>query len=344
MKRQSFFFALLVGSSTVGYLACVGDVVGTTPPPDAGSDGGGGADAVVPSDGGVADAAVDVLPPQGCPVGCLPLAPQGWAGPSAVYDGPSSGKPSTCPATQYTQKEVEAKAGVTAAPAACDCGNPTFAGNGVCTANIESYTSTTCGGNALFVDTISTGNCKNPGFAFSGVKVTAPTLVDAGGCSYPNPTKTLPPPTFASETVACGSAQTTACPSAPKCAATPVPAAPFTRMCIHQGGDVPCPSADYSKRFVTYRTLADARDCTACTGKASGGTCATAWGTVGNQSQCNIVTTLGNTAGSTCVANVASTTYVKAGFGVTGSTCTPTGGAPQGAATLQDAVTFCCNN
>lgn len=345
MNQRAIFLAIVVSSSAFGYLACVGDAVTPPPEPDAGGNDSGGNDSGGSTDaGGGGDVAIDVLPPEDCPVGCLPRAPQGWVGPSAVYDGPSAGKPQACPATQYTQKEVDAKQGVTAAPAACDCGNPTFAGNGVCTANIESYTSTTCGGNPLFVDTLSTGNCKNPGFAYAGMKVTAPTLVDAGGCSYPSPTKTLPPPAYASETVACGAPQVTACPSAAKCAATPVPAAPFTRICIHQGGDVPCPSADYAKRFVTYRTLTDARDCTACTGKASGGSCATAWGLVGSQSQCNVNTTLGNTAGSTCAANVASTAYFKAGFGVTGSTCTPTGGSPQGTATLADPVTFCCNN
>lgn len=69
------FGAILVAA------ACVGD----DPAPSVGSGG---------NDGSLSP---DALPSQNCPLECLPPAPAGWTGPSAVYDGPQQDKPAACP-------------------------------------------------------------------------------------------------------------------------------------------------------------------------------------------------------------------------------------------------------
>src|SRR5687768_2028633 len=58
-----------------------------------------------PGDGSVPDISPDAAPPVGCAQDCLPPAPAGWKGPSAVYDGPTAGKPTECTGQYYTQKE-----------------------------------------------------------------------------------------------------------------------------------------------------------------------------------------------------------------------------------------------
>jgi hypothetical protein len=334
---------LATSTSFSAYVACVGDTTAVT---DASAPDASTADAPLtdasPGDGS-ADASTDVAPSLGCPSGCLPSAPSGWVGPSAVYDGPSAGKPTGCVGSVYTQKELDAYQGLDAGPATCSCGTPTFGGDGYCSAGMAQYTASDCSGApSVVLGAMGGRSCENPS-ANGYVRFATPSVADAGTCSFPSPTTTLPDASFAAENVSCGLAQATACPTAPACVTTPVPSQPFTRICIHQDGDAPCPSADYSQRFVAYRDFDDTRSCSACAGTAPTGTCSTGWASFSSSSACNVAVTFPYTAGSSCVL-LSTANWVGSNFGFTGTTCAADGGAPQGDVTATNPVTFCCNN
>ncbi len=308
MKHRVLFLLGIAVSSLVGVVACVGDAPTTTPPTtnDAAAN-----DAAANDTGTAADAGPPDVAPVGCPAGCLPLAPAGWIGPSAVFDGPTAKKPTACPNDTYTQKELDGLQGVSSDPAVCNCGAPTFQGASCTAVAVDYYSDSTCTNAQLNLGTWANGDCKAPGSTPNGyVKFGTPTLADAGTCAFPNPTKTVPAPSYTAENVSCGSPSATTCPANAKCAATPVPAAPFNRVCIHQDGDVACPAvAEYQKRFVTYRNLDDTRACSACTGTAAAAGCTMAWVAVGNTLQCQSVASYPNVAGSSCVPSASAKVF-----------------------------------
>lgn len=336
MKHRAIVVLGVALGSFTGYVACVGDAPTPTGQPDSGT----------PSDSGnVSDAGPPDVAPIGCPSGCLPAAPSGWIGPSAVFDGTTAAKPAACPTSTYTQKELDGVQGLTGDPAACACGAPTFQGSSCTSVAVDYSSDGTCSSPQLNLGTFAGGDCKGPSSNPTGyVKLQAPTVADAGTCAFPNPTKTVPAPSFATENLSCGNPSPAACPANAKCTLTPVPAAPFNRVCIHQDGDNPCPPvAEYAKRFVTYRNVDDTRGCSACTGTASAAGCTMVWTTLGNTLQCQAISSYPNTAGSTCLG-AANAKVIATSATLTNPTCTAAGGKPTGAATLANPVTFCCNN
>jgi hypothetical protein len=346
-------------------VACVGDdpaASGTPADNDAGmsSSGGsssGGSSSGGSSSGGIVDAGPDATldpdaaPPLGCPLGCLPPAPMDWIGPSAVYDGTTASKPTSCPAL-YTQQELATHRDMTAGPATCTCPTGTVVG-AKCTATARVYTVSSAGcttkagfNNVALDSTMCTAAVGTSTDAF----VLAPTVASVGTCSYATPTPVKPAPTFGTETVSCGLPQAAAsCENRADCVATPVPDAPFTRLCIHKDGDVLCPSADYSVRLLTYKSIDDQRGCAStCAGTPTGaGTCGTGWGfdTAGSKTCTTDAPPTGNTAAVTCGAVPSAKSVINPkGLAPTGITCTPSAGSsPNGAATSIDPVTFCCN-
>ncbi len=308
------------------------------------TDGGSTGDTGAPCPPGATDCLdPDAAPPAGCPTDCLPPAPAGWVGPSATYDGAESGKPTDCPAT-YDQKEVEAHVGMTAPAATCDCGTAVVTGR-KCVADVVLFSQAGCNGTPTLEGTASSGTgCLTT--VTSGkpaYRVETPTLVP-GACTFPNAKTTLPPPTFDKVQVSCGAAQAKACETRADCVATPAPAQPFTRLCIHKDGDVPCPSQDYAKRFVAHKKVDDTRACTACTATPTGGSCGTSWGNRASAAMCVNVPAPNDKTVNTCYSYPGVGTVVDIGAtGPSSATCTPAGGAPSGTATSEDPVTFCCN-
>lgn len=296
----------------------------------------------------------DAAPPAGCPLGCLPPPPGGWTGPSAVWDDESAKKPAGCPAT-YTLEEVESHRDMTAAPAVCACAPGTNSG-AKCSANARVYTvsgtscTTKAGFNTLTVDS---NGCSTAVGTADNVIVLTPTFAQ-GTCSYKAPNVTKPAPVYGKETISCGLPQTAAtCENRADCVATPIPEAPFTRLCIHKDGDELCPSADYANRFVTYKKIDDQRACNAdCAGTPTGGVCGTKWGFTASgklPGDCLAASVdpppSDYTAGSSCAPAPPSTSVINGrGLVPTGMACSLTKEAtPIGAVTSLDAVTFCCN-
>jgi hypothetical protein len=292
-----------------------------------------------PDDSGVPPLDPDAAPSLGCPLGCLPPAPMGWVGPSAVYDGTTGGKPAACPAP-YTQKEVDGHSGAAVGTTTCDCGAGSNSG-AKCTVTASQYTSTDCSGGATATATFTGGpkTCVNRANIGGSYNLAAPVL-SGGTCTYGGANVTGPAPTFTKEHVACGLPQYAACTGNASCVASPTPDQPYTRLCIHKDGEESCPSLDYKERFVTYKTLTDDRACS-CTGSPVGGACGTA---IDNYkgTGCAGGTPLPSTT-SNCMSGGVSSSLLD-GVTVSGVTCGA--GSMSGATgTVKevDAITFCCN-
>jgi len=327
----------------LAYFGCVGDEpTAMTAVQDAGTSTPEQDATTGTSDSGKPDLDPDAAPPAGCPLGCLPPAPNGWTGPSAVYDGDPATKPADCPAL-YTQPEVEGHQGLAADPAQCSCGAPAFQGS-FCSADVEGWPQAGCNtGTPLLEGTVTSTAClvsTNGTSAY--VRVATPTIT-RGTCTYPSAQKTVPSPTFQKANIACGLPQRGTCESRTDCTAAPLPAAPFTRLCIHKTGDESCPSADYANRFVVFTDVSDDRSCDACTGTTANGSCGSAWGK-SNAAACMNGPAPTDLAANACVGHSGIGMRVNiAAMAPTGITCTPTGGAPIGTATSTAPVTFCCN-
>jgi hypothetical protein len=311
--------------------------------------GEGGFDASPPEIDADTDADSSVvensIPAAGCPTGCLPPAPDGWTGPSAIYDGAESTKPKDCPAA-YPQKQVDAQREMTATPAVCDCGTGTVSGR-LCSADVYTYVAGCgMGGGTKQATVTTTQACyTNTVSGPFSIKVTAPVLT-AGTCSFPNATTTKPPPSFAKVDVACGLAQPTQCEGRPECVVAPFPDAPYGRLCIHKEGEVLCPSEDYKARFVSYKKLEDTRACTACTANPAGAGCGTGkWYERLKIQDCGSALAVGtaNDAEGCYAYNGPGTIVDITGWKPGAATCTAQGGAATGTASLVEPVTFCCN-
>lgn len=283
----------------------------------------------------------DAAPSLKCPQDCLPPAPTGWSGPSALFDGAESAKPASCPAA-YPTKVVESHKDVNAAQATCDCGGPVVSGR-FCKAAVHTYP-IACDKFASDIGTVTTTQClvgpANDDYSF---KVDPPVLVP-GTCNYPNAKTTLPPVSFAKVEVACALAQTTACATRPDCVATPAPDQPFGHVCIHKDGELACPSDDYPVRIIAYQKVDDTRGCTACTSTPSGGACGTNWGTRAKVADCsNVNAPTDKVAGGCYQYPIPGAVIDIAAMAPTDGTCTPSGGAPSGVASSVQPVTYCCN-
>lgn len=341
--RWGLFFAGFSLTTICVSVGCTADDpvlgAGARPGQDAGTVESGSA-----SDGG--SLAPDAAPPAFCPLGCLPPAPSGWIGPSATFEGSEAAKPAACPAP-YTQLVAEAHQGVAAGPAACACGAQSLTG-AKCEADIELHSTIDCNTAVpLLAGTVSSdGPCltiTNSNGLTDHMIVGTPILTTRGTCSYPNPTKTLPAKTFENVKVACGLPQNAACEGRSDCVASPVPSAPFTRLCIHKDGDEPCPSQDYANRVLAFKAVSDTRDCAGCTGTPSGGACGGSYGFTSPAGAC--ATTAPTTdAILTCRTNPGVGANVNGrALAPTGIVCTATGGGPTGEVTSTEPVTFCCN-
>ena len=278
------------------------------------------------------------LSPLGCPPGCLPPAAPGWTGPSAVYDGPASERPATCPAI-YTHPEVLGHQEIKVGDTTCECDSLGTESGGKCVVTVESYTTTDCTGAA------TTTSYEVPGTACvdtpaASSKYSFLPKPGTGSCVYPNPKVTGPEPTFKTVDVACGLPQNAAvCADKAECVAAPIPDQPFTRICIHKAGVETCPSADYATKFVAYENTVDDRTCT-CGGRAFFVGCI---GYVDRYENAACPAGEGIPADSQCVTGTGSIDVSRfAPWGknacLGGGTISGSGGAVHDA----DPVTFCC--
>lgn len=256
-----------------------------------------------------------------------------------MFEGAASDKPGC--ATPYTLPEVEAHAGLNAAPAACGCGEPVVEG-ARCTANVRLWATNTCNsGTPLLDGVVASDGCHVVRTFRSHLDLSQPAFKQ-GTCTFPSETKTVPPSTVEKMHVACGLPQVASCAARADCVAAPLPTAPFARLCIHKEGEELCPSADYAKRFVAYKTIDDQRGCSACSASIDGGKCGTQYGVGG----CDAGTSPTTRDYDDCIDHpgLGAQINIRA-TGPTGVTCTKAAGIglPIGAASSTEPVTFCCN-
>lgn len=326
MRGRSLWGSLFV---TAVFVACS--------PSDGDGHGDGAGDGGTNGDGGTV--APDAAPSLGCPSGCLAPAPEGWHGPSAVYDGAPAEKPAACP-PQYDVAELETYQGLAPTPAVCSCGTPTFESKAPCKTVVEYWSEPACKGFSVTSDgSYPFTKCIGPSVGFDAMFVHPPVYENT--CSFGTPSKTLPPPVFDKTQVVCGLAAPAACSDRPECTGAPTPDGPFARMCIYKDGESACPSQDYAVRFVAHRGTTDDRDCTPCGEGTATGTCGntiTSW-TGGDCTGMEVPMTTG-----TCSEDLRYVDLTK-GTDVVSATCEPEpgGNQPTGALALKDPVTFCCN-
>ncbi len=282
----------------------------------------------------------DAAPSLGCPLGCLPPAPPGWKGPSAVYDGPADVNPQ-CEGF-FGLREVEALEGAKGDETACSCGEANATGFS-CKGTVRRYATTGCGGAPSQVEIPGAGACvelksfMSADFAF----------VPDTQCVVATKEGPRPPVTYAKRAVACGLTQVASCTGRADCTATPLPLVqPFTRLCLHQEGETLCPSADYAVRFVEHRSVKDDRTCNPCVAAGQGGSC-TFEVFAQNSADCNDlsgpVTSPVNTA--TCQPSGTPAMQVQPVQVTDKPKCVvdPMTGKPSGTVTPTEPVTFCCN-
>lgn len=278
-----------------------------------------------------------------CPIGthlCLDAVPDGWLGPVALLESPTSERPAAC-ADPFAIESIVAYDDLEApdADCTCECEAPDDA-----SCDIELVVDNTAGCGSPTDDwIIPTNSCVG-------------TVAGAPG-SYWEATATPPDGTcneLASENVA--EAEFTArlqlctqsrpspgvCDGADLCA--PVPVSPFQdRVCIYAEGELECPrDSDYAVRRLVYRDILDTRGCSTCTcgieGECNGNVFL--FGSEG----CDDDVVGGVTIDGACVqVNLGATAgELSASFEVD-ATCEPSGGTFEGTAVGTDQVTVCCH-
>jgi len=254
------------------------------------ADSGGDAPVDATADTGSADIFVpDVFeePPSHCAGAfeCVPTVPSGWSGPFELYASSTAGP--ACSAN-FAGPAYEGYAGLSATTPTCGCTCATPTGVS-CSSPVVSFfvnlgTTSPCSSAKYCQDiTLTPGACTEigtiitcPTMGAAGVEMTMGASIPTGGSCQAMPSKSIAPPTWGTNALACVSAVAPAqtdCGSGSVCA--PLPAPPFGKtLCISQPGSVPCPATGYTTAETFYGAFDDGRACTTCTcGNVSGGSC-----------------------------------------------------------------------
>jgi hypothetical protein len=322
-----------------------GDAPGVDAPHgDATAHDGGGLDALPPPD------ALEEPPPtcNGQSFACVPAVPVGWTGPLEVYAG--TGLPPPC----STQFQIEAT-GTTQLDAptptcGCTCGSPkvqcgntdiTFYPASPCTSV------TGCAKASLPPGTCTTTDVRAqcPSGAAMGTFMGAATTAVVGQSCAPQPTRTVPPLTWATNVRACISSVAPSqldCQAGQVCA--PKSQSPYgSSPCIAATGDQPCPQGPYSSRQVFYGGATDSRDCTSCTcTDPANATCTTTLDTFSSGDGTCSGGAISYGAPFSCDPVNSQPSDFRATTTASAGSCTASQSAPTGSAVPTSPVTLCC--
>lgn len=280
----------------------------------------------------------DTGPTQGtCDAGevCIPDAPVGWSGPSAVYRGAEP--PPSCPATLPTIG-VTASADLIAPEADCGCECDDAQGY-TCTNTVREQGQSDCLLPIFNADswTLDSGECQTMSTGSIVFGSTTPALDTAGASCAPNANEFVTEPSWGMNVQGCDVPEDAPSCDGGLCTATPTD--PYEAVCIHVEGDAMCPEGPYSEREVVYTGIADDRGCSECSCGEPAGTCN---GNVYFQSTCGTLPVLyesGPAGGCIDVGQVPGAVSYSAQPDVT---CAPSGGTPTGAAEGTGPITLCC--
>jgi hypothetical protein len=279
-----------------------------------------------------------------CPDGhaCAPAVPAGWTGPAALFLGAAGDTLPACPAA-FPALAVDAHAGVApVAPAECSCSCDAPHG-GSCHGllGIDSCFDATCGACQPASQPVEAGTCIQViqgNVLWKYVETVQPDTLGAD-CAPLLDAPTPPPPVWSSIARVCGLDTAATCAGG-RCA--PEPPAPFgASVCIHQPGDLECPSA-YPQKTLLFDGFEDTRACSPCAcGAVVNMTCS---GTVTAHSGPGCGSSQGSWPVPGCIPFLPtpSTTHLYVSLSPTGGSCNPSGGTPIGEVVALGPTTVCC--
>ncbi len=268
---------------------------------------------------------------------CERDVPAGWSGPTAVR---TADEPLGCDQPERPNVELSLFDELVAPAALCECA-------------CEDAVGVNCDAAPVQVTTYFNDNCTNPDESGSGVVgqcislccsarsaryVKATPDTSGASCAPVVVSDAVPPVGWDRHLMGCGPVAASSC-GGERCFDEPAGHA----LCIYRSGEHPCPAGPFSGRSVWYADHADERGCEPC-----------ACGPV-DTADCNeqvvgyaiVDCTLGGTpipADPSCMEpNLDFDSARVESVSPTGS-CTPTGGAPTGAAIPAEATTVCCSS
>lgn len=284
---------------------------------------------------------------------CVPEAPSGWTGhrvettayPSAsVQMCPDGGDPSTRWSTPGDPAICDACS--CDAPMGATCSFPTlgsWVNSGSCSTTLDGTFNPGDANCYGFPDFYTcSGGCSNDQrvalLSDSQVTGTATCTASGGAATLPEP--------WQNQHNLCALGPTGGgCGTGSVCVARA--SAPFDQsLCVFQDGDQPCPAA-FPTKAETFSTTNDTRACSACTCGAADTQCSAGSFTVYDDPVCgnggsNPITVSGSDCPSVQNHMDNNTASYRATAGTLSGTCPPSGGAPTGTVTGDDAGTLCC--
>jgi hypothetical protein len=282
---------------------------------------------------------------------CVDLAPDGWDGPVAYFEGPDLAALPSC-AAPFGGLAVELFDELTADPAvctACSCGG---AGGVECSSpTVRFYESSNCfGGFSSDFDLGAADECivfPNGTGAYGAESDPVTPVAGTGECPAAGGDAMLGEPAWGVQLRACEAPPATvACGDGQVC--VPTPGAPFAPgLCVHRPGDVACPAGPYDQRRLRYAGVDDGRGCSDCDcGDPFGGSC-TAEILLSYTSTCTddyLHLINPGSGGCTTLFGETPNSGMLLVDGVDGAECMPTpeGGQAEGEALPSEPVTFCC--
>ncbi len=276
---------------------------------------------------------------------CAPAPPPQWSGPVAFFVGTQGEALPECHAAWPTA--VPGGSGTLDAPAAqcgaCGCDPPAGA---TCDApELQVWDVAACQGTVLTTFTIPViGSCHSFGGTSNTSSIASTVPVSGGACPPTGGTATVDPATWSAPALVCDGATLGAGCATAQQVCLRQPDAPFgTSLCVTQAGDIDCPIEHYTDKTVIYGSLADDRDCSACTCDGPTGiTCQGLTNVYSNQSCTLGEVTVPNDGASCTEAPGLKSVRFTVSSGPDGGSCDPSGGQPTGAATPGDGTTVCC--
>jgi hypothetical protein len=322
------------------------------PPREAGTgDGSAEASSVLEAGRDASDPEVDVGSPCASSPGfaCVAVAPPGWTGPVAIFEGSGEPLPTVPSCAGSFPTDTFDGFDVLDAPSptcACSCGAPTgsecagsasFFQDGVC--------AKTCGKPA----TLSPGTCTSvnvSGCPGGGAMLSISASASGGACA-PSLATSVSPWAWTKEVRACGLAEPASelsCAAGTAC--VPVPSLPyeFGNLCVVREGTWACPAAFPAQR-VYYTGASDTRSCSACSCGAAtdvactGGTtksyfdssCAVLVSSVSSPESCG-----GGRSGFVAAMELS-------GITASGGSCAASSVTPTGEVSSTQPTTLCCS-
>jgi hypothetical protein len=271
---------------------------------------------------------------------CERAAATGWKGPIELRSSDSA--PPDC-GGEFDTKSFEAGASPSAAAASCSvcsCTPP----NAACAAFVDFTTGTEAGCGGTTCTTSVNQSCSEimppclTGLtsAYLGTKLPTGT----SGCAPSAQSSDKPDVTWAKRVVGCsaGDSARGGCKSGEQCLPKH---ASSNAICVWRDGEHDCPSQAYTQKRSYYRDVEDTRSCTACA--CSGPNCSYSWSVFNAADTTCASPIVALTSADQCVQVNPSLDKLRVGASITGDgSCTPSGGATQGAVSGSDEITVCC--